>query len=437
MDLNQAIFMAKTGNFERALRILAQILKENPKNEEAWIWLSVCVDDDKKRVDCLRKVLEINPRNDQAKKELNHVVSRLQDKSKLEQVPVLKVQAKPGRQPQQEDKNKKQKEKTKRASPVLPHLAKGNVRQILVEKKNRSPKKEKNIAKNSFNDQIPTRQNKKNYYPDPKNDRSGIPFEPPIIYLQRKFQTKRQGFLSENQTKSEIKLHQEKEEVASADSSDLTEETVRQKFMKQKKRTNKIGITAINAGSKKQYRIQKKKKRSEEKQKENGYRKPEILIRENDSLFGFKAGVNPISRLDTGIFGKTTFVDGIRIHLFDEPKCLRTGQDNDASGCDYCDFFSPINCLLKYDEFLIEDLNRFKAIRLKKRVESARWGKAIVQIILYELKAHGRPLHYSIIAKIIISRYPKLRLGEKSVYQFIILHPELFERVDPGVYRAK
>ena len=42
--IEQAIAHYKAGNKNEARNLLALILKEQPNNENAWLWMSVCVD---------------------------------------------------------------------------------------------------------------------------------------------------------------------------------------------------------------------------------------------------------------------------------------------------------------------------------------------------------------------------------------------------------
>lgn len=71
--LEQAIREVEAGNKEAAIALLAQVLKEDSTNEEAWIWMSEAVDDSIKKVECLEKVLEVNPFNQDALRGLEHL----------------------------------------------------------------------------------------------------------------------------------------------------------------------------------------------------------------------------------------------------------------------------------------------------------------------------------------------------------------------------
>jgi tetratricopeptide (TPR) repeat protein len=51
----------QSGDREKAARILARALQINPRDADAWYWLSACVDDLEKKRYCLQRVLLIDP----------------------------------------------------------------------------------------------------------------------------------------------------------------------------------------------------------------------------------------------------------------------------------------------------------------------------------------------------------------------------------------
>lgn len=63
----------------RARSLLAQAVKEDPKNKNAWLWLSRAVEDEQQQVACFHKVLEIDPQNEYAKRGLQHIQSKHQE----------------------------------------------------------------------------------------------------------------------------------------------------------------------------------------------------------------------------------------------------------------------------------------------------------------------------------------------------------------------
>lgn len=61
--LNNAIQMIKKGEKKAALPLLKEIVKEDPKNENAWLALSLCIDKYENKKYCLEQALKINPGN--------------------------------------------------------------------------------------------------------------------------------------------------------------------------------------------------------------------------------------------------------------------------------------------------------------------------------------------------------------------------------------
>ena len=68
--LQLGIEAVKEGRLDEGRRYLAQSIKLNPSNEQAWIWMSGVVEDSQHRIDCLTRVLQINPENAMAIKGL-------------------------------------------------------------------------------------------------------------------------------------------------------------------------------------------------------------------------------------------------------------------------------------------------------------------------------------------------------------------------------
>ncbi len=66
-ELETAIAHIKLGDKNRAFYILSYITTNDPQNENAWLWLATCVDSHEEKLDCLGKVLQINPNNQKAK----------------------------------------------------------------------------------------------------------------------------------------------------------------------------------------------------------------------------------------------------------------------------------------------------------------------------------------------------------------------------------
>lgn len=72
-ELQTAIQLVKEGNKIEGGRILAKLVKVEPNNEQAWLWLSACVVPIEQKQYCLKQALRINPNNEDAKKQLDRL----------------------------------------------------------------------------------------------------------------------------------------------------------------------------------------------------------------------------------------------------------------------------------------------------------------------------------------------------------------------------
>jgi len=61
--LSSAIKVIKSDDKVTGRRLLVEILKDDPSNETAWIWLATCVEEVEKKRYCLQRALAINPDN--------------------------------------------------------------------------------------------------------------------------------------------------------------------------------------------------------------------------------------------------------------------------------------------------------------------------------------------------------------------------------------
>lgn len=324
--LDQAIIFIKEGNKDKALKLLASIVINDPNDELAWFWLAFSVEEDEKRSYCLKRTIAINPNNDQAINSLNKI-----------------------------------------------------------------EKKQINIAKNNDNENMKPTASLEN-----KNKSSTVDVEEFDFYIPPNF------------------LEHEKKDQSNS------------RFPKRK------------SNNRKKFSVQKTFKR-----KRGGipvtYKPPKIIkFSLGDNFFnGFQNKLKPGSRLETGIYENNIIVDGIRLDKSDLPNCLKNDSEFDEYRCYYCEFFSGHDCLLKFDPEFAEELLLLSNIHKEKLIENEKRRKNIITTIYNELKTHGRPIHYSILCRMVVERYPKFKLNEKKVYKYIQWHPELFERIDIGVYRAK
>lgn len=69
-QLNSGIEAYRNGDKLLARAIFSEIVRVNPRDEEAWLWLSACTDVKEQQIYCLNKVISLNPDNTRAKKGL-------------------------------------------------------------------------------------------------------------------------------------------------------------------------------------------------------------------------------------------------------------------------------------------------------------------------------------------------------------------------------
>jgi pimeloyl-ACP methyl ester carboxylesterase len=68
--LKAGIAAVQNGDLEQASKLLIQVVKTNPQSELGWLWLGRCRTDAKQREFCFQKVLEINPQNQDARRQV-------------------------------------------------------------------------------------------------------------------------------------------------------------------------------------------------------------------------------------------------------------------------------------------------------------------------------------------------------------------------------
>jgi len=73
--LKKGIAAIQAGDLREGKRLLEQVLAEEPRNEQAWLWLSAAVDDVEERKAYLRRALGINYGNEEAWRELLPLVT--------------------------------------------------------------------------------------------------------------------------------------------------------------------------------------------------------------------------------------------------------------------------------------------------------------------------------------------------------------------------
>jgi len=107
--LQEAIAAVKAGNKARGRTLLARVLQADPRNEQAWLWMSKVVETDEQWADCLRQVLAINPSNEFAREGL-----RLLAEESTQQSP-----RQPAREPKAQQTRRTKRERTNRTPLII------------------------------------------------------------------------------------------------------------------------------------------------------------------------------------------------------------------------------------------------------------------------------------------------------------------------------
>lgn len=97
--LQEAINFIKSGDKKTGQQLLAQVLKADPQNEMAWLWMSNVVDNDNQRRQCLEYVLRINPNNEMAHRGMAILQEGQAKQTEKIKPPQIKTQLKPMESP--------------------------------------------------------------------------------------------------------------------------------------------------------------------------------------------------------------------------------------------------------------------------------------------------------------------------------------------------
>ncbi len=68
--LQRAVAAVKAGDKAAGRRLLAEVIRADPRNVSAWLWMAAATDADEQRRACLERVLAINPDNQSARQGL-------------------------------------------------------------------------------------------------------------------------------------------------------------------------------------------------------------------------------------------------------------------------------------------------------------------------------------------------------------------------------
>ncbi|MBN1583201.1 MAG: YIP1 family protein [Anaerolineae bacterium] len=80
LQFQQAVTAIKLGDKTTGQRLLAQIIRGDPDNSQAWLWMSGVVNNDEQRHYCLERVLRVNPAHCLAKRGLLQLEQKRQPK---------------------------------------------------------------------------------------------------------------------------------------------------------------------------------------------------------------------------------------------------------------------------------------------------------------------------------------------------------------------
>ncbi len=64
--LKAGITAAQAGDKSHASSLLSEAVRQNPRSDQAWLWLGRCLDDPQRQGYCFRRALELNPLNREA-----------------------------------------------------------------------------------------------------------------------------------------------------------------------------------------------------------------------------------------------------------------------------------------------------------------------------------------------------------------------------------
>ena len=67
---------AQRGDKPKAHELLRQAIEVDPYHEQAWLWLAAVVETDEDRQVCFENVLELNPQNDVARRQLERIEAK-------------------------------------------------------------------------------------------------------------------------------------------------------------------------------------------------------------------------------------------------------------------------------------------------------------------------------------------------------------------------
>jgi len=136
-----------------------------------------------------------------------------------------------------------------------------------------------------------------------------------------------------------------------------------------------------------------------------------------------------------GHYAEYIRIGGVRITPDDCPDCLMFVECD----CTLCDFFVPETCPLRRDPSIFYEVKAILDIYHQRQERRAAWlhrQRYLISAVRRELQAHGRPLHYVVLTRMVADRYPELHASEHSVLRAMAYRPDIFERITEGVYQC-
>ena len=131
--------------------------------------------------------------------------------------------------------------------------------------------------------------------------------------------------------------------------------------------------------------------------------------------------------------GEHLWIDGVHISSWDCPECLK----REIVQCVRCSFFIPVTCRLRYDPELRCDLRAILDEHRELLAARSARQRQFISALRAELCAHGRPLHYTVLAQIMIDRHPAFGATEWGVLKLLAGYPNIFDKTGDGVYQAR
>ena len=126
-------------------------------------------------------------------------------------------------------------------------------------------------------------------------------------------------------------------------------------------------------------------------------------------------------------------IGNLWISPYDYPGCL----DCEVHDCVWCPLFAPSACPLLNIPFYLQNLQTALA-RSPMRQDAARLQRTALRAALQiELRTHGRPLHFAVLARMVADRYPNLKVSPGRVSYMPVSQPQYLRANVAGVYRIR